>query len=327
MSAIRHTHRSKTVGRRRPRAAAQSHSKHTKTAASPLPEHARVVLIATDGSKPANAAMKLGRLMASKGAWTPEVVSVMLPLPVAVGDLVLPAPSIQYETVVSDNVGESVRHQLQRYGDISWRLAMEFGRPIPTIARTAKERKAALIVLGLGQHGRLARLLGAETVARVSRHTDIPVLAVHAATRKLPSVALAAVDFGESSVRAAREALALLEPPGRLHLVHVKWSYNTTSFADSEWERAYAAGADEEFARVRGLLGSRPGIEITTTLLTGGVVERLLVEAASIHADVLALGSRNQNAFDRLMIGSTPAQVLRAAECSVLIASAADAKA
>jgi nucleotide-binding universal stress UspA family protein len=149
---------------------------------------------------------------------------------------------------------------------------------------------------------------------------------VHGATRKLPSVALAAVDFGEASVRAAREAIMLLEPPGRLHLVHVKWSYNMTSFADSEWEHAYAAGAEAEFARVRGLLGSRPGIEVTSALLTGGVVERLLGDAAAIRADVLALGSRNQNVFDRLMIGSTPAQVLRAASCSVLIAPAIDAK-
>jgi len=298
------------------------------TAASATsPRTPRPVLLATDGSRLASAAIKMARRMATLGEWAPELLTVLEPLPVSVGDMVLPAPPAQYQIVAGDSIVAAIKRQLRTHGDSSWKLTTDFGRAVPAIVRAAHEMNAQLIVLGLGQHGRFARLFGAETAARVARHTDIPILAVHARARGLPNVALAAVDFSDSSVRAAREALALLEPPGRLHLVHVKWSYNMTSLANSEWERAYAVGVEDEFARLRAKLGERRGIEITTALLTGGVIEHVLDEAKSIKSDLIALGSHSQNVFDRLMIGSTPAQVLRAAPCSVLVAPPADAPA
>lgn len=278
------------------------------------------VVIATDGSRAAAAAMKFARLMAEKGAWSPEVVTVLMPLPVSVGDMMLPAPSVHYETIVTDSVAENIRRQVRRYGDGSWDLAIEFGRPAPVIVRLAHDRKANLIVLGLGHHGPIARLFGAETAIRVVRHTDIPVLAVHSSARSLPSVAVAAVDFSDASVRAAREALALVEPPGRLHLVHVRGSHNLTSFADSEWERAYAVAAQEEFGRLLDRIGSREGVQVTTVLLSGIVTEKVLREAAAVRAGLIAVGSHSQNVLDRMIVGSTPAQILRASPCSVLVA-------
>jgi nucleotide-binding universal stress UspA family protein len=280
----------------------------------------RRVLLATDGSVPASAAMRLARAMAERNAWSPDVLSVVQPVPVSVGEVLLPAPPIQYDVTVTDSIGNGIRGQLKRYGDRAWPLEIEYGRAVPVIAETARTHGSTLIVLGLGRHGRLARLLGAETAARVIRHADVPVLAVDGRVKTPPHLALAAVDFGESSVRAAREALALIEPPGLLHLVHVKWTLNTTSFDDAEWERAYAAGADAEFARLKAALGPHPGIRISTALLTGGVVEKVLNEAEALGAELIAVGSHNQTVFDRMLIGSTPAQVLRAARCSVLVA-------
>lgn len=280
----------------------------------------RPVLVATDGSRPASAAIGIARLMADRGAWAPEVITVCEPLPTSLGELTLPVLSGQQEVALTNSILVNVKRQLCRYGAASWKFAVQFGRAAPSIVRAATEDKAELIVLGLGQHGAIARLLGAETVTRVLRHTDIPVIAVHPSARRLPSVALVAVDFGDSSLRAAREALALLEPPGRLHLVHVKWGYNFTSLRDAEWERAYAFGVEEGFSRVRSEIGTRQGIEITTEFLHGAVVETILGTAKSIGAALVALGSQGQTVFDRLVIGSTPAQVLRAASCSVLIA-------
>jgi nucleotide-binding universal stress UspA family protein len=280
----------------------------------------RRVLLATDGSVPAAAAMRLARIMAERNAWSPEVLSVMQPVPVSVGEVMLPAPTIQYDVVAPNSIRNRIRDQLKRHGDPAWPLEIEFGRAAPRIAETAQKHESTLILLGLGRHGRIGRLLGAETTARVIRHTDVPVLAVDEGVRSLPHVALAAVDFGESSVRAAREALALLEPPGVLHLVHVRWSLNTTSVDDSEWERLYGSGAQAEFVRLAAALGSHTGIRVTSALLTGGVIEKVLNEAESLGAELLAVGSHSQTAFDRMVIGSTPAQLLRAARCSVLVA-------
>lgn len=285
-----------------------------------VPASPRSVLVATDGSRPASAAVKLTRIMAADGAWAPRVITVSLPLPVSVGDMALPMPPAGYEHVVNESLLARIRQQLKRYGNAAWDLRLEFGRPATVIVEAAKRHQATLVVLGLGEHGLIGRMFGAETAAYVARHATVPVLAVHRRAWSLPQVALAAVDFSEASVHAAREALALIEPPGRLHLVHVKWGYNATSFADNAWEAAYAAGADSEFAKLREKLGVHPGIDITTSLLTGGVVENVLQEAKSIRAELVALGSHNANMFERMMIGSTPADVLRAAPCSVLIA-------
>lgn len=289
------------------------------------PASTRSVLVATDGSRPASAAVKLTRIMAADHAWAPRIITVSLPLPVSVGDVALPMPPAGLEQVVNDSLVARIRQQLKRYGDAAWELRLEFGRPAPVIVEVAKRHQASLVVLGLGEHGLIGRMFGAETAAYVARHATVPVLAVHRRAWSRPQVALVAVDFSDASVRAAREALALLEPPGRLHLVHVKWSYNASSIADSAWENAYAAGADSEFAKLSAKLGAHPGIEITTSLLTGGVVDKLLHEAKSVRAELIALGSHNASIIERMMIGSTPAEVLRAAPCSVLIAPPAHA--
>ena len=307
----RSSSREKTRARRRARHA---------PAAAPAATGARRALSATDGSDASSAAMRIARLMSSRGYWAPNVLTVLAPLPVSVGEVILPAPPVQYQLIVGDTVNAEIRRQLRQHGHSAWPITTEFGRPVPLIVQTAREGGCSLIVLGLGRHGRLGRLFGAETAARVIRHAGLPVLAVEARARALPRVALAAVDFSESSVRAAREAIDLIEPPGRMHLVHVKPRYNTTSFADAEWEQAYAAAAEHEFSRARDAIGSRAGIDVTSSLLTGDVIEVLLDEAKSRHAGLIAIGSHSEKILDRLMIGSTPAQILRAARCSVLVA-------
>jgi len=282
----------------------------------------RRVLIATDGSRPSVAAIKLSRAMEQLGFWTPRVITVCEPLPVSIAGTMLPAPT-QYEVLLTDSLITDLQRQLRRYGGADWPLTVEFGRAGPLIVRTAREADAELIIIGLGHHTAVARLFGAETAARVIRHTDKPVLAVHPSTKKLPRLGVVAMDFGESSVRAAREALALLEPPARLHLVHVTWGYNATSLQDVEWERAYNSGVEQGFTRLHGEL-HRSGVEVTTQFVQGGVVDTVLATARRLRADLIALGSHSQTVFDRLVIGSTPAEVLRQATCSVLIAPPSD---
>lgn len=187
-------------------------------------------------------------------------------------------------------------------------------------AHTADAHDVGLLVIGFGNQNRLARASGAEAAARLTRLSRLPVLAVDANARVRPHVALVAMDFGDSSVSAAREALALLEKPGRLHLLHVRWALHGRTTGDPEWERSYAAGVEQGFRRVRAELGARPGVEITCEMRLGPVIETALAVASAIGADVLAAGSHNQSMLDRLLIGSTPTQFLRAARCSVLIA-------
>ncbi|HEX7938662.1 MAG TPA: universal stress protein [Gemmatimonadaceae bacterium] len=277
--------------------------------------------MATDGSRLAGSAIRVARLMADAGRWAPQALTVLEPLPVAVADVSLGPPALAYQQGITEGLLGAIQGQLAHGGGSDWKLAVQFGRAAPVIARCAREAHADFIVLGLGKHGKLARLAGAETAARVVRLTDVPVLAVGESVRKLPSVAVVGMDFGDSSSRAAREALTLLQPPGVLHLLHVRWAVNGQTLGDSAWERTYADGVHRGFERVLRELGTRDGIKITTEYVKGDVVETILGAAKRLNADLIAVGSHSQTVIDRLLIGSTPAQLLRVAPHSVLIAA------
>lgn len=281
---------------------------------------ARPVLVATDGGRPASAAVRFAHLMAERGLWAPEVLTVMDPIPVPISEFALAMPGPEIQEALTEGVLARIRRQLKRAGGETWHLDVEFGRVASTIAHTADEHDVNLVVIGLGHHGKQTRVTGAETAARLTRLSHMPVLAVDAAARALPRVALVAMDFGDSSVAAAREVMTLLEPPARMHMLHVRWAMNGRTIGDPEWERSYAAGVEQGFRRVRGELGTRTGVEITCEMRLGAVVETTLAVAKEIGAQVLAAGSHNESMLDRLLIGSTPAQLLRAARCSVLIA-------
>jgi nucleotide-binding universal stress UspA family protein len=269
----------------------------------------------------AGSAIRIAKIMADAGEWAPEIVTVFEPLPVSVAEMTLTAPTPAHVQVVTDSLLGLIRSQVRRAGGADWRLSVEFGRAASGIARAAETRAAEMVIVGLGEHGKLARMFGAETAARVMRHVHVPVLAVAFGERHRPFTAVAALDFGESSVRAAREAYALLQAPGRLHLVHVRPKISAIApFADAEWDAMYDAGVAHGFERVKSGLGERQGIEITSEVRRGDVVESLLKAVTRLRADVIAVGSHSQHVIDRLLIGSTPAHLLRAAKCSVLVA-------
>lgn len=277
------------------------------------------VLLALDGSRASNAALRFARKMAQIGAWKPDAITVTQPMPTYVGEYVLPSPPLSLETI-KNNVLLHLRTQLRRHGLPTWPASVRFGPTGWSIIETAHELGAQMIVLGLGKHGRVAQIFGAETANKVARRTDLPTLAVHANARGLPRIAVVAMDFGESSISAAQEALKLLLPGGELHLVHVAGSFNMTSMADSAWKVSYAEAVEKQFASLTHKLEPMTARLIRTKLLAGDVVDSVTAYAKTVGADLIAAGSHNQGIVERVLLGSTTAQILRASTCSVLIA-------
>ena len=279
----------------------------------------RPVLVATDGSKAALAAIKFTRAMEEAGAWKPEALTIIEHLPVAVADVALPMPVfIDEPTLIEGHVAD-VQRQLRRLGANGWPFRSEMGPPVGNILEIAKLHGSELIVLGLGKHGKLARLFGAETAARVCRRSTVPVLAVDPQAKGRPKSIVVAMDFGGSSLRAAREAVELVDDGGRVHLVHARWALDGKPLRDEAWERTYAMGVDQGFMRLVSQL-SRPGVRITSEMKLGGILESILKAIRERNADVIALGSHSLNVIDRLLLGSTAVSLLHAAKCSVLVA-------
>lgn len=287
---------------------------HTRVSYSADP---RRILLALDGSRASNAAARLARRLAQLNVWAPDAITVTQPAPTYIGDYLLPTPPIAQE-VIQGNVMLHLRTQLRRHGLPSWPASVRFGPTGLSILETAAELGAELIVIGLGKHGRLARLFGAETTNRIARKADVPVLAVHPGLRGVPRTIVAAVDFGDASNRAVMEAVQLAQPECQLHLVHVMSPYNFTPIADGAWKLSYGEAVEHSFERMRKALP--PSVKVKTSLLTGSVAEEVLKYARQVRADVIAIGSHNQGFVERVLLGSAPQDVLRAATCSVLIA-------
>jgi nucleotide-binding universal stress UspA family protein len=53
---------------------------------------------------------------------------------------------------------------------------------------------------------------------------------------------------------------------------------------------------------------------------TGPLSETLVQVAREVDAELIACGLQSLNALDRVIVGRTPLELLRRAECSVLIA-------
>ncbi|MEX2177496.1 MAG: universal stress protein [Gemmatimonadaceae bacterium] len=310
--------------RRIPEKNLRPHPPQSAGRAARAPKLAQPVLVATDGSTVASGAVTFAKLMAERGDWAPEVVTVLEPVPVSVAELALGAQAVTIHNGYADAVLGRIRTQLRRRGASEWPVTVEFGSPATAIARLTRERDVRLVVVGLGKHGKLARLMGAETAARVARLSDVPVLAVGGDTSDLLHTAVVALDFGESSARAASEAAALLEPTGRVHLVHVRWALNGRPVHDAATERKYAVDTEHKLARLAEDL-SHPGLVVTWELRLGGVVEEVLAAAKDVGANLIAAGSHSHGVLDRLLIGSTPSNLLRAAPCSVLVVPPVDA--
>src|SRR5256885_231129 len=81
-----------------------------------ISDAARPVLVATDGSRAAGAAIKFASTMARASAWAPEVLTVFEHLPIAVGSVVLPKAPVVYEPVFQEGVLAVIRRQLRRLG-------------------------------------------------------------------------------------------------------------------------------------------------------------------------------------------------------------------
>lgn len=275
------------------------------------------ILLALDGSRASNAAARLARRMAQLNLWTPSAITVTQPLPMYVGDYLLPAPPIA-EEVVQNNVLLNLRAQLRRHGLPAWPSGVRFGPTGATILEEAQELGSQLIVVGLGKHGRLARMFGAETTNRLARSSRVPILAVHPKMRGLARTVVAAVDFGDSSTRALMEGLDVADAGVTLHLVHVMSPYNFTPIANGAWRLSYTEAVEQSFERLRHALPA--SVSVRTKLLTGDVAEEVIKYARKVKADLITAGSHNQGVVERMLLGSAPSALLRDATCSVLIA-------
>jgi nucleotide-binding universal stress UspA family protein len=298
----------------------------TVSASAPAPAYTRPhvpapVFAAVTGADGADV-LRMAGLLAAKSGATLSVLAVVEPLPMYLPGTetvtYLPLDDEKERcAAMLDAVRQQVRDVLGASAVVS--ITVRVGDPAHTIANTARDLGAAVIVVGLGRHRPIDRLLGSETALRIVRLADRPVLAVAGAADALPTRVVVATDFSPSSTRAAEMALPFLGPKPSVSLVHVWHRIPLASPSVVLAEDAYERSLPAALARLGRVVEMPADAGVHTVSLEGQTAEQLLTFAKSSDADLIVVGRRSHSWIDRLFIGSVTTALLRGATCAVLV--------
>lgn len=291
------------------------------------PSRTGPIIVAVGGREP-EATLRAARVLARHSPNGVLAIAVLEPLPIySLGEEPRLTP-LNFETERRDalaaRLSELVREHSQE--PAAWRTDVSFGDPARAIAEVAEREKSPLIIMGIGRHHTVDRLLQRETVIRTLRVTRCPVLAVCGELAGEPRQVVAGTDFSPESACAAEVALTLMDAAGTISYVHA-WQLSTLAdpaFAD------VLAGIDERyerllparFERLHGAVATPPGITVRDITSRGDPAQELVHHAERLHADLIVVGRHGMGSLERLLVGSVASAVLRRATCSVLVAPA-----
>jgi nucleotide-binding universal stress UspA family protein len=281
----------------------------------------RSIVVGTVGDASSTAAVRVAHLLAARDGGEVRAIAAVAPFPhAAVTSFSITPPPLMDEENRRATLA-SVARQLRELGATEASARAVMGWPSEAVVTAANERNASLIVVGLGHHRAIDRLLGHETAVSIARHATVPVLAVTARCTALPERVLVGIDFTESSRRAAELAARLIQPAGEIVLAHVPpFAAFQRKGGGESWVDVYMTGAEDRLEEERAMLAERTGRRVRALLANGEPGEQLLKLARKMCCDTIAVGAHAQGFVDRVLLGSIATRVLRAASCSVLVA-------
>jgi nucleotide-binding universal stress UspA family protein len=199
-----------------------------------------------------------------------------------------------------------------------------YGPPHRVVIEAAEEMNAGLIVVGSTESPQLSKLFGS-TADRVIRKAMRPVLMVRGRLRVPPRRVLMPVDLSPLSAVAFRRGLEILgqvarDPEAQLEALFVISPQDRELLAGpGDLPPASEAAALEELDsfvnRNAAWSGQRPG----TKLLYGEVEKEIRERAGEWQADLVVLGTHGRGGFERFLLGSVAADVVRRGAASVLV--------
>lgn len=283
------------------------------------------VLIATDGSMPARAAL---------------TTAVRFPWPAgARGSAVVAKEAIiEFRRAILlaalDRTAEFTARSAERTLSKRWpdgHARVVDAPPVEGILDEAKSVRANVIVLGWRGHGAVRRLLTGSVSRGVARRAPCAVLVVRRARREFRRVVIG-LD-GSSNAARALEFLAALAPPRGGHvtllrvvdMMHVPTQglapAGTRATVAAEVARINAerrAAARKDLSRAAKALSSA-GWDVEQVVTGGAPLRDLLAMVAKVHADVLVVGARSATGLRHLLLGSVAEGALNASPVPVLI--------
>jgi len=279
------------------------------------------VLVAVGGVDP-ESVLRAARVIAPASAAGVEAVSVLTPMPMTIpGESAWMIPSGYEEERYADAKARLTK-RLDAFGGAAatWARKIVRGSPAIAIADLARARHAALLIVGIGRHHALDRILGGETALRTIQRAPCPVLVVHPDFEGPFHDVVIATDFSPASVAAAQAVIPMLSPAATLHVVHVWQPSGSSAAKEAAADEWYASSLPDSFRRFTDLLAIPSGVAVKTIVREGWVAERVLDYARMHHADLVTAGRHGRSLMQRILVGSQTSAMVRAAERSLFIA-------
>lgn len=217
--------------------------------------------------------------------------------------------------------------QLQRVGIDPRRLGgwnVEVDSPHQVLLRAARRVSADLVVVGATRSGRLGRILGS-TADRVTRQATCPVLVVRGEMPMPPRRVLVPVDLSDLSADALVCGLALLERVAgdaaegmevqALHVLDPEKLTRPEGMSDAELE-AFRRSTMMDFLQEHSAAVA-PAVE--PVMVQGEARREILRRLEEQPVDLVLLSTHGRGGFERLMLGSVAAEVVRESPVSVLL--------
>ena len=280
--------------------------------------------VATDGTHDSDGAVRIGVALARRDRVGAAFLSVVEPMAFAEHEGSTPADAERLTRLaIEGREGELAAQCVRTFpGDRRWPYAIHAGDRVDEIVNHARHHDASLIVLGLGSHGVLARLLRRETALRVVRTAPVPVLAVPSDAAEIPRSALVAIDFTPASEDAARAALEVLGERGTLYFAHATPRIVIPQGDSRAWGEPGIADVLGRLEAIARRLDIPAGVQVEFVSLHGEPGDELLAFAEQQHVDMIATGAHGRSGLGRLVLGSVSSKVIRSAHCAVLVAPA-----
>jgi len=293
-----------------------------------MSNNANRILVGTDFSTPALAAVRRAGRLASAGGAELELMHVISPRDVRMYRA--PGGEANRRRVVAEAMSKlrSLASEAAARLNVSVAVHVQIGSPHAELASRADATAARLVVVG-PHGGRPVRdLFIGSTAGRLRRVLRAPLLIARNRAARTHERALIAVDFSAASVAAAHAAASLF-PEAELHFLHVP-----IALFDGHLSRAgVSAGAIRtyrnqvlleasrdlaRFIRSNGLQSRR-----ASSLVKLGYVPACVREtAAERGASIVVLGDSNKSWLEAGVTGSVSEELLTSTLHDVLLAKA-----
>ncbi len=290
----------------------------------PGPDLYENILVGTDGSDYANAAVALAATLAAKAGKTLTIVSVLTPAP-GYDNLAFPSSDVDQlmEQTLQEALQRAVRIAEERGATASQRL--ERGPTAPTICKLAAAGNHDLVVVGSHGHSVSYSTLLGSVSDRLASICPTDVLIVRRDVR--PAHLLVATDGSAAASVAVRRAadlaawlhgeltvLTVDEPSHHLALLH------RAGVAAEEHTRRALAAHHEEVLSDAVRLAAEAGITAQARRETGPAAQAIAQAAQSGSFDLVVVGSHGHSpVLNHLLLGSVSDKLIHVCPVNVLV--------